>query len=655
MNKVKNNFKNKLTLILVILMVLPILFYGYITINNQSNLIEKNVYNKNMKMAEGLAEEAISLVENAETTINIMSKTDLLIEMDLSSMDGLLAPIVDENPYIANVYVMNTTGMQVYKTIGSPGDRADREYFQIAMKDKRNFSNVIISGSRNVPIIVYAVPIKKNGDIVGVIGASIDLDVLSRLAAETKPGEAGYGFIVESTGKVIAHSKKEMVSEMTDISHLKPVSNVINNISGNVEYTYNNEDQLASYIPIEKTGWGVVVQLTSKEAFQELKYTIRNTLILILVTVIIGIVISYFVSKYITEPIIAASEFAREIACGNLIMDSLTVTTSDEIGKLSKSLNDMHKSLSMIIRQIAANSDQVAASSEELSASGEQVGETADQVGSAMQQVASGAEEQLSQVEDITRNIEELTKCIEQVEVSSGQMSKSADFVMTSIEKGNEAVGNSITQITAVKEDTLKIADEIKTLGNTSREIDNILELINSIAEQTNLLALNAAIEAARAGEAGRGFSVVADEIRELAEESAKATEEIASLIKDIQSGVNGTVNQMDNNMATVENSVDSIERTKDVFGDINDLASKLKEQIKRVTDSSRLMGDNSSKVDNGFKNISVISTEFAGNAEEVAAASEEQIASTEEITSSVKQLAEMAQQLTELVKKFNV
>ncbi|MFP4661598.1 MAG: cache domain-containing protein, partial [Halanaerobiales bacterium] len=251
-NKVKNNFRVKMTFILVALMVLPILFYGYISIRNNSNVISQSIYEKNIKMAQGLVNGANAILENSATTINVMTETGIVKSMNANSMDSVLDPIVEENPYIANLYVMDTSGRQVYKAVGELGNRSDRDYFQAAMGGERNFSEVIVSRSRNVPIITYAAPIRNTrGDIVGVIGASIDLAALNQIASTVQPGETGYAYIVEETGKVIAHPDQELVQEMADFSGFDPVASVLSGSSDVIEYSYNNTKYMASYVPVE--------------------------------------------------------------------------------------------------------------------------------------------------------------------------------------------------------------------------------------------------------------------------------------------------------------------------------------------------------------------------------------------------------------------
>ncbi len=388
--------------------------------------------------------------------------------------------------------------------------------------------------------------------------------------------------------------------------------------------------------------------------------TFKRMSYIILIVLIIMIPLVYYSSKVISDPIIELSKIINRLSNYDLSFDENSkanqyLERKDEIGQITNSVASMQKNFITLVNSIREISDQVAASSEELSASGEQVGHTAEQVGTAIQNVASGAEEQSAQIEETSNNIEEMISQIQLVNSNSDMMISSAENVMGHIDIGNQSVSKSIKEINNVKTDTREVAGIIESLGQASDEIGGIVAIINGIADQTNLLALNAAIEAARAGEAGRGFSVVADEIRELAEESSQSTEKISSLIKQIQSDVGKAVNKMDKNTNTVNSSVQSIEKNGQIFDDIRQVSQELMNLIKGVKDNTRDLAENSTKIADVINNVAVVSHEAAGNSEEVAASSEEQIASTEEIVSGAKSLAQMAEELASQVGKFKV
>ncbi|RCW47712.1 MULTISPECIES: methyl-accepting chemotaxis protein [unclassified Halanaerobium] len=478
--------------------------------------------------------------------------------------------------------------------------------------------------------------------------AKIDI---TRTAEITKYGRNGYVYIIDQNGKIISHPDSSLIgSSITDYSW---GNTILNTQEGSDIINLEGKELLQHYMPYND--YIIVTALPTSE-YQSALDTYRNKiLITILIAIIIATIVVFMVTSSVVKPLKNAISFAEEIADGNLSVAELKVKTKDEVGKLSEALNNMLKSLKSLVGQVIDMSGNLSASSEELSASGEEVAASAEHVGTAIQDVASGAEEQSAQAEETNALLDELTKQINIVNTASEAMNRKADEVIGNIEIGNKSIENSVAEVNKLKENSNNVSDAIDSLAESSQRIGEIIKLIKDISAQTNLLALNAAIEAARAGEAGRGFSVVADEIRELAEQSGEATEEISELIGGIQKDVQVSVKNMKQTEEAVDTSVNSIEESGKSFEDISHAASVLNNIIENIINQAEKMELNSDEVASAVKQIAAVSQTAASNAEEVAAASEEQSASTEEIVNSAQELAEMAQELSNAVNKFRI
>ena len=228
-------------------------------------------------------------------------------------------------------------------------------------------------------------------------------------------------------------------------------------------------------------------------------------------------------------------------------------------------------------------------------------------------------------------------------------------MLKTSANAGEEAVEKAVNQMTIIEQRTNETSTIISELEKKSVKIGQIVDTIQSISAQTNLLALNAAIEAARAGEAGRGFSVVADEIRKLAEQSQEATKEITAIIGDVQAKTNSAVSVMSKNTKEVDTGTKVVNTAGTSFREILQLVRKISEQIHEISNSITEITVGTKASVTSVKNIENISIKIADETQTIAAVAEEQSASVEEIAASSKILSQMSEDLHSIIDKFKI
>jgi methyl-accepting chemotaxis protein len=386
---------------------------------------------------------------------------------------------------------------------------------------------------------------------------------------------------------------------------------------------------------------------------------IRN---IILVIALIGVVIlflaNYILLNWQLKPLNKLINSFEQLAAGKLgenILITKTVDKDDEIGKLSKAFNNMVDQFKDVIQNINLASDEVEESSGHLKVVSTEVGNVSTQVAQSINEVASGADNQAASVENINHRIQSLAKDIEKLKDSNQEVETLADQMEDAAAGGKIEMDKVSKQMQKIRNAIQEVAAGISNLESISDEIDEILNIINNIAEQTNLLALNAAIEAARAGEAGRGFSVVADEIRELAEESVSSAGEIRKLVEDVKSETKTASVRMTEGINEIQNGEEVVGSAENSFADIEqkikNAAAGIDSSIKIVADVDRY----SEEIVGEVSEIASISEQTSANTEEVAAASEEQNASIEEIISLADSLAEMSANLNSLVNKFDL
>lgn len=658
-----NSIKIKMIIIIGTFVLILIVGTSLVLYEEASNILQQSIFNHATNSARQNAEIVTEWLEGNIKEIEALAKTADIKSMNWVRQKQILKRIAESREDIEAFMVADMDG-ELKRTTGHTGDISKRNHFLQAVATKSTvISRPLNSKFTGNNIIMIDTPIfDSNKEMIGVIGGVVKLKYLQELVGKMKINGSGYGWIIDDQMTTISYPNEKYLGnkdimengnqEFKDI-----VSHMVRAEIGVSSYQMNGEEKIMAFAPIELSGWSIAMGADANDVLSELINIRKISIWVGVIGLLVGIIITYFIARYIAAPINTAAGHAEIIAKGDFTRDvsNKFLSRNDELGKLGKSLNKMTVNLRNMVSQIREIADQVAVSSEELSVSGNQVGEAAEEVSSAIQVVASGAEEQSAQIDETKDNISSLINEITSIRKNSTLMNESADDVMNNIQEGNNSLSMSIKKVNNVKRDSITVAETVNSLGKLSEEIGNIIDLINGISEQTNLLALNAAIEAARAGEAGRGFSVVAEEIRDLAEESSTATDKIDRLIKEIEQSVDKAVHKMDGNVSVVDESVAAIGETGESFTKINLAAEKLLELISDISARAQEMSANSSEVSDAIKQIASVGQEAAGNAEEVAASSEEQNAATEEIISASNELAEMSGELLETVKKFKI
>lgn len=363
-------------------------------------------------------------------------------------------------------------------------------------------------------------------------------------------------------------------------------------------------------------------------------------------------------ANYLIMPIRALTETLNVLSTGdfrNTGESKVDPNRSDEIGVMARAVTKLQDNVSTMISKVMTSAEHVAAASQQLTASADQSTTAINQVAESIVNVAGACTEQFTEVENATTKAEELKAHMGTFSKTLQESSKEIDHTNDAAVAGNKAVKNAVHEMERIETSVTASADVIAQLGEESEKIGKIVDAISNIADQTNLLALNAAIEAARAGEHGRGFAVVADEVRKLAEQSQTSAKEISNLIGSIQIKSQDAVLAMQEGVANVKTGADAVDEAGKTFETISNRITAVAKSSNQMAKIVEELVKSTDIITQSVEKINVKSREVASESETVSASGQQQSATMHEIADASRSLAEMAQQMQDIIGKFKI
>jgi methyl-accepting chemotaxis protein len=382
-----------------------------------------------------------------------------------------------------------------------------------------------------------------------------------------------------------------------------------------------------------------------------------SILIIFLTIAVIGVTIyiALWLSQAISRPLNAVAIVAKEISEGNLSHRYFAYKGNDEIGDVIVSMQNMVEGLRSLIQQVITTAEHIALSSSELSLAAEQSSLNAAQVADTTGIVAQNAVNQTEEMKRVSSVVSEMIAAFDRIKHGAESVSlKSADTAAAA-SKGGKSVVDACNQMTVIDSSVRHSSGVVKELGDSSKQIEEIVQVISDIADQTNLLALNASIEAARAGEHGLGFAVVANEDMKLAEQSSLAAKKISDIIAKIQVKTNSVVDIMDRWNVDVSIGTELMNDTGKQFNDIVELIHDLDAQIKDIGALTSRISESRDAVLVSIDRINEMVDHTVSGTQTISSSTEEQLASMEQISSSSRVLYEEADELKKMIHRFKL
>ncbi len=520
-------------------------------------------------------------------------------------------------------------------TITEDYDHKVRDWYIEGMKvNDIYFSEPYQDATTGEICLTITYPVKKEGGVKGLISVDFVLNVNQYLKNLPNARLDGRLYVIHNSGIIAsALNKESLMKKITDLFDIALASYINEKVktrsmvfSEPLEYTsISGSTRLGQVMPVKDYDFVVLYGIDKNTLAKDIALLAIEIAIIILVISIMGIIVLYFLLRKILNPLGVFANEIYKMAEEKDLSVKLQIHNNDELGFILKAINTLNKSTENIVNEVRSSIIEVASANNQLAAT--------------MEELSATFNSQSSQVSSMVEGMENVSGISKRTSDALSENMLSLENTANATRQETEKLDNVSGEMNVIEQDTVNLSETIRHLSESSSQIGNILNVINDIANQTNLLALNAAIEAARAGEAGRGFAVVADEVRKLAERTQGATKEIENIISGLLRDADNASNAMNKSVVSVQDGTTNIAN----------VTNEIKKAVENVTILYQAMSPVADAVSEQYATIQTV----VDNTQVIAAGIEESNAAVNEVNNTVSHIQQRTERLKNLIEQF--